>query len=547
MSLGDETTFASAANDWRRSAAIALSTTDARWALVSTSVTGLIAGAVAWLAIGTALPTSQHNARAARSLIPYELFQRLSEGSRNAPASYASLAPLGNITQRQLPSAAAPGEPLDGTLTGEGFDGDELSGSSSDAHQVVMERGQSLDAAITSAGATQSDASAAIIALAKVFNTRELRAGVTLSLTFAPPEKNDPAVVQHPVAQITYEPPADAAAHDAAMNAAPAAAPELGRLLSVSFSPTIQQDITISRGADGKFAAQSTVKQLSEHLHRAGAKIDSSLYLAAMQAGIPAPVVVQMIHMFSYEVDFQRDLRPGNSFEVLYSYYYTPDGRPAKDGEIAYASIQLANRTVTLFRYQPKGETTADYFNASGQSAKSMLMKTPVDGARISSGFGMRFHPVLGYTRMHKGIDFAVPTGTPVMAAGSGTIKQEGWSGGYGNFVLLDHGNTYATAYGHLSRFAAGVHVGSHVHQGQVIAYSGATGLATGPHLHYEIRIKGAQVNPLTVKVARGRILAGRELVRFQEQRLHVDNVIAGMPLETKLADKAADLRAAKD
>ena len=151
-----------------------------------------------------------------------------------------------------------------------------------------------------------------------------------------------------------------------------------------------------------------------------------------MQAGIPAPVVVQMIHMFSYEVDFQRDLRPGNSFEVFYSYYYTPEGKPAKTGEVAYATIHLGDRTVTLYRYQPKGETTADYFNAKGQSAKSMLMKTPVDGARISSGFGMRFHPVLGYTRMHKGIDFAVPTGTPVMAAGSGTIKQEGWSGGYG-------------------------------------------------------------------------------------------------------------------
>jgi murein DD-endopeptidase MepM/ murein hydrolase activator NlpD len=256
---------------------------------------------------------------------------------------------------------------------------------------------------------------------------------------------------------------------------------------------------------------------------------------------------VQMIHMFSYEVDFQRDLRPGNSFEVLYSFYYTPNGKPAKNGEVSYASIHLADRTVTLYRYQPNGETTADYLNAKGQSARSMLMKTPVDGARISSGFGMRFHPVLGYTRMHKGIDFAVPTGTPVMAAGGGTIKKEGWEGGYGNFVLLDHGNSYATAYGHLSRFAPGVHIGSHVRQGQVIAFSGATGLATGPHLHYEILINGKQVNPATVKVARGRILSGHELVKYEEQRLRVDNELAGMPLETKLADTSTDLRATKD
>jgi len=512
--------------------------------MVSTSVTALIAGSVAWLAMGTALPATPHASQGSRSLIPYELFQRLSAGSRSQPVIYASLSPLGNVAPRPAPQTAAPAAALDDALTAEDTFGEETTGASSDAHTVTLEQGQTLAAALTTAGATRSEANSAILAMAKVFNPRELRAGQSLALTFAPPEKSDST----PVAEITYAPPGDAGARDDALNdAGTAAAPQTGRLLSVAFSPTIQQDITISLGADGKFAAQSSVKQLAVHYHRAGARIDSSLYLAAMQAGIPAPVVVQMIHMFSYEVDFQRDLRPGNSFEVYYSFYYTPDGKPAKNGEVSYASIHLGDRTVTLYRYQPKGETLADYFNAQGQSAKSMLMKTPVDGARISSGFGMRFHPVLGYTRMHKGIDFAVPTGTPVMAAGSGTIKKEGWEGGYGNFMVVDHGNTYATAYGHLSRFAPGVHLGSHVRQGQVIAYSGATGLATGPHLHYEIRINGTQVNPATVKVARGRILSGRELVSFQEQRLHVDNELTGMPLETKLADTASDLRATKD
>src|SRR5204862_4354886 len=139
------------------------------------------------------------------------------------------------------------------------------------------------------------------------------------------------------------------------------------------------------------------------------------------------------------------------SFEVLYNYYYTPDGQPAKEGEIQYAALNLGGRSIALYRYQPKGEP-ADYFDARGASAKSMLMKTPVDGARITSGFGMRFHPILGYTRMHKGIDFAVPSGTPVMAAGAGTIQTERWESGFGNFVLLNHGNGYATGYGHLSR-----------------------------------------------------------------------------------------------
>jgi murein DD-endopeptidase MepM/ murein hydrolase activator NlpD len=266
-----------------------------------------------------------------------------------------------------------------------------------------------------------------------------------------------------------------------------------------------------------------------------------------MQAGIPAKVVVEMIHMLSYKVDFQRDIKPGDSFQVLYSYYYTPDGQPAKEGEISFVTMKLADRTVTLYRYQPKDDDV-DYFDSKGVSAKGMLMKTPVDGARITSGFGMRFHPILGYTRMHKGIDFGVPLGTPVMAAGGGTIEEEGWKGGYGNFVLINHGNGYETAYGHLSRFAPGEHVGSRVRQGQIVAFSGSTGESTGPHLHYEIRINKQQVNPLTVKVATGRLLAGHDLRDFLNERIHVDLELASMPLEGKVADSAsADLRAAKD
>jgi murein DD-endopeptidase MepM/ murein hydrolase activator NlpD len=253
-----------------------------------------------------------------------------------------------------------------------------------------------------------------------------------------------------------------------------------------------------------------------------------------------------MIHMFSYEVDFQRDLKPGNSFEVLYNDYYTQDGQPAKEGDIQYAALHLAGRTVALYRYQPNGEP-ADYFDARGQSAKSMLMKTPVDGAHITSGFGMRFHPILGYSRMHKGIDFGVPIGTPVMAAGSGVVQQEGRLGGYGNFVLVNHQNGYSTAYGHLSRFAPGIHVGSRVRQGQVIAYSGNTGLSTGPHLHYEIRVRDQQVNPATVKFATGTPLGSHGLRDFLVSRLHIDSELAAMPLETRVAEGGGELRAMRD
>jgi murein DD-endopeptidase MepM/ murein hydrolase activator NlpD len=315
--------------------------------------------------------------------------------------------------------------------------------------------------------------------------------------------------------------------------------------LSLHFSPSIEQDITVTRDLSGAFSVQNDQKVLNVHHHRAGATIDSSLYLAGMQAGIPADIVIEMIRMFSYKVDFQRDLQPGDSFEVYYDYYYTPDGQPAKTGNISYARMRLGGKDVILYRYAP-GADAAEYYDPKGQSAKGMLMKTPVDGARISSGFGSRLHPILGYTRMHKGVDFAVPTGTPVMAAGAGTISFMGWANGYGNFVVLNHSNGYATAYGHLSRFAPGMRRGARVSQGEVFAYSGATGLATGPHLHYEIRVNGSQVNPLTVKIAEGRQLTGAELSAFLQQRLKMDAVLASTALETKVADTNTDLRQAK-
>jgi murein DD-endopeptidase MepM/ murein hydrolase activator NlpD len=335
-------------------------------------------------------------------------------------------------------------------------------------------------------------------------------------------------------------------AEDSDAGATPVDSQNISRLLSLHFSPTIDQDITITRTTDGGFTANMVRKELQVHRHRAGATIDSSLYLAGMQAGIPADIVVEMIRMFSYKVDFQRDLHPGDGFEVYYDYYYTLEGQPAKTGDISFARMRLGGRDVTLYRYQPDPDQPADYFDPKGQSAKGMLMKTPVDGARISSGFGQRLHPILGYTRMHKGVDFAVPTGTPVMAAGAGDISFMGWANGYGNFVVINHGNGYATAYGHLSRFAAGMRQGGRVRQGQVFAFSGATGLATGPHLHYEIRVNNAQVNPLTVKVAEGRMLNGRDLRAFLDQRRNMDTSIAGLPLETKVADISTDLRQAK-
>jgi len=541
--------FSDFISDWRASARAATAifgTTDGRWALVSTSATALIAGSIAWLAAGTIPPATSHGFEIARdrSLLPYELFLRLASHGDQGGASYASFGPAGSANT-QSPSRTDAQNALDNSLAAERAGGDDT--PQSDTHTMTMDSGDTLVGALQDAGVSDDDANAAVLALQKIYNTRSLRAGQSFELTFAPSEP-----VSGGGAQITYSPPSQAAGardeEDSGDGSVQPVAPTpAGKLLSISFSPTVDHELTIARTTDGSFAANDQVKTLTAHYHRAGATIDSSLYLAAMQAGIPADVVVEMIHMLSYQVDFQRDIRPGDSFQVLYSYYYTPDGQPAKQGDIAYAQMKLAGRDIVLYRYQPNGNEPADYLDSKGQSAKSLLMKTPVDGARITSGFGMRFHPVLGYTRMHKGIDFGVPVGTPVMAAGSGVIKTEGRAGGYGNLLLINHENGYATAYGHLSRFAPGLHVGSHVHQGQIVAFSGNTGMSTGPHLHYEIRINNVQVNPLKVKFATGRRLAGNELRNFLGQRLHIDSELAAMPLESKVPDSTGDLRAAKD
>jgi murein DD-endopeptidase MepM/ murein hydrolase activator NlpD len=202
--------------------------------------------------------------------------------------------------------------------------------------------------------------------------------------------------------------------------------------------------------------------------------------------------------------------------------------------------MTLGGKVRKLYRFETE-EGGIEYFDEKGRSAKSMLMKTPIDGARITSRFGMRMHPILGYSRMHQGIDFGAPKGTPVMAAGSGRVVEAGWKAGYGKFIRVRHGSGYETAYGHLSRITA--NRGSHVRQGQTIGYVGMTGTATGPHLHYEIRVNNAQLNPLRVKVATGRQLKGKELKTFLIAQAETNRLEASIPLQKAVADATGDLR----
>jgi murein DD-endopeptidase MepM/ murein hydrolase activator NlpD len=498
----------------------ALATTDGCWALVSTSLTALVAGAIAWMAVGM-MPVSRPMVSPGRSSLPYALFMKLIRASEppNTNDSADNANPNPGVENRT----------------------------------VTLDAGDTLAGMLEDVGISSQDANAVIAAMGKNFDPRALRAGQSFDLTYSVATIDatgapNPAAPRTTIVMVNHKPvvvPLDAGEDDST-GATEENSQAISRLLSLHFSPSIEQEITVIRTTEGGYTADLVKKELQVHRHRAGGTIDSSLYLAAMQAGIPADVVVDMIHVFSYKVDFQRDLHPGDHFEVYYDYYYTPDGQPAKYGAISYAMMTLGGKQIPMYRFQADPGEPAEYFDQKGESAKGMLMKTPVDGARISSGFGSRFHPILGYTRMHKGVDFAVPTGTPVMAAGAGTVKFMGRANGYGNFVLINHGNNYATAYGHLSRFAPGMRQGARVRQGQVFAYSGMTGMATGPHLHYEIRVGGNQVNPLTVKMAQGRMLMGKLLRLFQEKRLEIDNMVADAPLEAKVADNATDLRQAR-
>lgn len=493
---------------------------DRRWAAVQGATALLVTISVAWMALGI-MPITRPMVAPGRAALPYLLFVKLMSAN--------NLQGTGDTDRASPPPGV-------------------------ESQTVTLESGDTLGGMLEDAGVSADDANSVVTALGKDFNPRALKAGQTFDLSYTVADVIDArggteasGKAKTTTVMVNGKPmvvPVDA--EDDTSDAVAETAQPISRLLSLRFSPSIEQDVTVTRTTSGNFTAQRTAKQLEVHHHHAGGTIDSSLYLAAMQAGIPADVVVDMIHMFSYKVDFQRDLQPGDRFEVYYDYYYTPEGQPAKIGAISYAMIDLDGKKIAMYRFQPNPDEPAEYFDADGQSSKGMLMKTPVDGARISSRFGSRFHPVLGYTRMHKGVDFAVPVGTPVMAAGAGTIKFMGKARGYGNFVIINNGDGYSTAYGHLSRFASGMHSGSHVHQGQVFAYSGNTGLTTGPHLHYEIRINGKQVNPLTVKIAKnGRKLKGKLLSSFEHQRAKIDNMLATTPLETKVADIAADLRQA--
>lgn len=358
---------------------------------------------------------------------------------------------------------------------------------------VTVARGDTLMALLVKAGVDRRDAYEAIEALRDVFRPRDLKPGQDIHLSLAVAARPEPGDEE--------------------------AGP---RLLSVGLQPDVERRVRVTRGGEAGFIAEAIERELTRRTVGAAGTIDSNLSLAARAAGLPIPVLAEMIRMFSFDVDFQRELRAGDTFEVVYDALFEQSGQLAKTDSVIYAALTLSGDRLELYNFTPKSGR-ADFFDPKGQSVRKTLMRTPIDGARLSSGFGMRRHPILGYSKRHTGTDFAAPSGTPIYAAGDGAVESAGWNGGYGKYVRIRHNSTYKTAYAHMSRIAKGMGRGKRVKQGDVIGYVGTTGRSTGPHLHYEVLVSGRQVNPLKVKLPSGEKLKDGDLEAFALRRAEID------------------------
>ncbi len=307
---------------------------------------------------------------------------------------------------------------------------------------------------------------------------------------------------------------------------------------SISFSPSVETEIGVygTKNANGGYSyqAKQTQRVLTKKIVKYSVTIKNSLYVDGTNVGISPNIMINMINLYSFDVDFQRDIRNGDKFKILFESFYDDKGNRVKDGNVLFASLDLRQKR-TIGMYLNTANDRNEYFDAKGNSVKKSLLRTPINGARISSRFGRRRHPVLGYTKMHKGIDFAAPRGTPIFAAGSGKITYYGRNGGYGNFVKVRHSRDYSTAYAHASRFARRLRVGSKVKQGDIIAYVGTTGRSTGPHLHYEIIYKGSPVNPSKFKSTSGSRLTGKRLRKFLAAKNTIDRYLKTTPNQNKL------------
>ncbi len=276
-------------------------------------------------------------------------------------------------------------------------------------------------------------------------------------------------------------------------------------------------EIIVEKNDENDYFIYETKTNVAEQLISKKFIIENSLYQDGVKKEIPIKILAELIKLYSFDIDFQRDIQKGNELEILYNVFYNENRDSVFYEKIYYVKLKLQKSNLEYFLFQTQ-EGYYDYFDKEGKNVKKALMKTPIDGARLSSSFGMRKHPILGYNKLHKGLDFAAPTGTPVFAAGNGVIEKRGKNGAYGNYIRIRHNNSYKTAYAHLNSFKKGISVGVRVNQGDIIGYVGSTGRSTGPHLHYEIIYKNKQINPMKMNLPPNKKLKGEELDAFKKE-----------------------------
>ena len=353
---------------------------------------------------------------------------------------------------------------------------------------VKLLRGETLEEAVERAGVGPAEARLAVDMLAKGMDTVHIKAGMLIDAAIAKPRSDGGQA----------------------------------KLIGLSLRTGPASAIALSRSFDGALRLRELDEKIRDETAVADGEIEGSLYESAERIGATPTITAEVAKLFAHKIDFQRDIQPGDAFKLVFERKVTEAGRTVEAGDLQYAEIH----GVKFYRFVRGNDV--EYFDEFGKNIKGFLLRTPVDGARITSLFGMRRHPVLGYTRAHQGIDFGAGTGTPILAAGDGVVMRSSPWGGYGNWLRIRHSGGWDTGYGHISRYASGIRPGVHVHQGQVVAFVGATGLATGPHLHYEIWKNGQRVNPIGAKVPQGTVLAGGELARFRDQKAHIDALLSG-------------------
>ena len=270
-----------------------------------------------------------------------------------------------------------------------------------------------------------------------------------------------------------------------------------------------------------KFNQKILITQLKKEIIYKENIILNSLYRAATKQKIPANIIIEFARIYGFQVDFQRDIRKKDSFQIMYEVFVNDKEKVIETGNVLFANLKLSGENLPLYYYDGKG--SEGHYDKNGKSVKKALMKTPINGARLSSPFGMRKHPIDGFNKMHRGTDFAAPMGTPIMASGDGVIKKAGWCGGGGNCIVIKHNSTYQTIYAHMSKFASGIRSGVRVKQGQTIGFVGSTGKSTGPHLHYEVVVNGKKVNSQKLKLPSGKVLKGEERKIFETKKIKLD------------------------